>query len=208
MIIIILRWFLLSCIQIHVGKRYSQHMKLTHSSVTANKIQDVDSFVRTYESRIPTISNAEAPSEEEQNSINAFFDALSPSDIKIIEALKPSQLDSLLPGATSHYDADALCFMPSLSLQDIADPTSLSKAVISLAEKTYNDAITLGVSGEVPLGGYTMTPQNRSMTCAVLSSLLNAGVAYVATKETARLMGHLPMLRSTLSLQPKRKKCQ
>ena len=141
---------------------------------------------------------------EDKLLMNSFFDALTPSDIKTLEALKPSQLDSLLTGpSSSHYTTDSLCFMPALSLHDIADPHALTQAVTSLAEKTYNDAITLGSGGDVGVGGYTMSPNNRSVTCAMLSSLLNAGVAYVATKETAKLMGHLPMWRSTLALQPK-----
>jgi hypothetical protein len=119
--------------------------------------------------------------------------------------LEPLCIESVIISASSlsHYDIDVLCFMPALSLQDIADPQALTQAVTSLAEKTYNDAIILGNGVDVLMGGYTMTPGNRSVTCAMLSSLLNAGVAYVATKETAKLMGHLPMWRSTLSLQPK-----
>jgi hypothetical protein len=167
------------------------------------KIGHLTNLLSLFEPKLPTIVDFKSLSSDEKLSVEAFFLSLCPSDIKILEALKPSQLDSLITGTGTHYDSDSLCFMPALSLQDIAEPQALTQAVTSLAEKTYNDAITLGVQGEVSLGGYTMTPENRSVTCAMLSSLLNAGVAYVATKETAKLMGHLPMLRSTLLLQPK-----
>jgi hypothetical protein len=191
-------------IQIRTGKQYSHHLKLLNFDAT--KIKELDDFIANYEAKLPAIKDFSSLTAEERSLVDCFFAALSPSDVKVLEKLKPSQLDSLLLSgggtALTHHDTDVMCFMPVLSLQDIADTDALCRAVTSLAEKTYNDAITLGSSSEVSMGGYTMTPGNRSVTCAMLSSLLNAGVAYVATKETAKLMGHLPMWRSTLPLQP------
>ena len=186
----------------NTGKRYSRHLKCNSS--IAVKIKELDDFIALFESKLPAVDDFDKVTTEEQGSIDEFFTKLNLSDIKMLESLKPSQLDSLI---NSHIESDmsnsdCLCFLPCLSLQDIVNPKALSRAVASLAENTYNDAITLGTTGEVGIGGYTMTSENRTVTCAIISSLLNAGMAYVATKETAKLMGHLPMWRSTLSLQP------
>lgn len=176
------------------------------------KIQDLDAFLTLYSAKLPIIKDFSSVSDEERELIEEFFFSLSPSDVKALERLKPSQMDGLL-GGQSHFNADTMCYLPTLSLRDISDPAALARAVTSLAEKTFNDAIIIGSGSadatnlhsspaSLTLGGYTMTPQNRGMTCAILSSLLDAGVGYVATKDTAKLMGYLPMWRSALQLQP------
>lgn len=177
------------------SKRYCNHLKST--SFKSHKISDLESFISFYDSKL-----CDTKPKNQEEVVDFILD-LTPSNLNLLENLKPSQLDSFMDNEQSD---DIMCFMPTISLEILANPLQLVKAASNLSEKTFGDAVLIGSRGEAHIGGYTMrSSSNCSLSCSILTSLLNVGMAYVATTGS-KLMAHFPMWRSTLRLQPNENK--
>jgi len=172
------------------------------------EINKIKSFLATFERRAKwlgqiSLFNCEKYSAKhlwpfDDNLTNAVMEAgetLSPTEVDVIQSLKPSQLSALLQNNSLVTNTARVSYMPVVTLDTVVSPLQLDEFVQKQAETLVMDVVNIN-----NLMGYPLDRSvNLTTTCAVITSLLNAGFSYVVS-QSSKLVGLLPCTRSMLLL--------
>lgn len=122
-------------------------------------------------------------------------------EVRAICAAAPVQLDAMRAMQPSRSGPTArvteklyFSFAPVIKMECISDVIGLKVFVGDHSECLYGNVMQIG-----SMMGYDIKERSISDTCAVLTSILNAGLGYVASK-TDKLMALLPLNRSMVLL--------
>jgi len=113
---------------------------------------------------------------------------------QLIHSLKPQGLDLITRSSITSWENTKIDTTPSVPLDFITNPFLLHQTMHRLSETLVMDAFNIGT-----MMGYTINESNVAQSAALMSCMLEVGIAYV-TSEAGKLMGLLPMERSMLIL--------
>ena len=177
------------------AKHYRDRDDIDH--IDASKI---DNLLSALSSRVPLLNDGTINLGPVAIADSSDDDRLTFDEVAAVCAAKPGQMEAMRPmGSRKAKDGEMvmqkhLSYSPILDLEVIVDRSRLELFVRTHSECLFGDALQIS-----SMMGYTIQEHSISETCAVLTTLLNSGMGYVASK-THKLMGLLPLNRSMVVL--------